>query len=70
MEGEFGRGYARSVAHDLTLDAVGGRTADDALEAGVPAREVWLALCDALDVPPERRFGKARPGRGAPNRSG
>jgi len=24
----------------------------------VPPREVWLALCDDMDVPPQRRFGK------------
>ncbi|MEO7070674.1 MAG: DUF3046 domain-containing protein, partial [Nostocoides sp.] len=38
-----------------TLD---GRTADAALAAGVPPRAVWLALCEAMDVPERRRLGR------------
>jgi len=40
------------------LAGVGGRTADQALAAGVPPRQVWLAMCDVQDVPAERRLGK------------
>ena len=29
-----------------------------ALGAGVPARRVWQALCDAKDVPADRRHGR------------
>ncbi len=58
MDDEFGPGYAASLAHDQALDALGGRTATEALAGGIPPREVWVALCDALDVPPERRHGK------------
>jgi hypothetical protein len=58
MEDEFGPTYAASMAHDLALDALGGRTAHEALAAGVPPRQVWLALCDAQDVPESRRHGK------------
>lgn len=43
---------------DLTLRALGGRTGAEALAAGVPARHVWQALCDAKDVPAERRHGR------------
>ena len=63
MDDEFGPGYAASLAHDQALDALGGRTAEEALGAGVPPREVWLALCDALDVPPSA--ATARTGRAA-----
>lgn len=63
MDDEFGPAYAASLAHDQALDALGGRTATEALAAGTPPREVWTALCDALDVPPERRHGKERPPR-------
>jgi hypothetical protein len=63
MDDEFGPRYAASLARDQALDAFGGRTAHEALEAGTPPREVWLALCDALDVPAERRLGKERPPR-------
>lgn len=56
---EFGlRGDALVV--DLVLPAVGGRTAAEALKAGVPPREVWLALCAETDVPLERRYGAGR----------
>ncbi|AJT40587.1 DUF3046 domain-containing protein [Psychromicrobium lacuslunae] len=58
MAEEFGEGYAASLANDMVLDAVGGRTAREALEAGVPPRSVWQALCEAKDVPVERRLGK------------
>lgn len=57
MADEFGDAYGRVLAHDLVLSAIGGRTADQALAAGVPAREIWLALCDAQDVPLNRRHG-------------
>ena len=30
----------------------------EALDAGLPPRDVWLALCDAQDVPEARRHGK------------
>jgi len=54
---EFGDAYGRVLTHDLVLGSVGGRTAEQALKAGVPARAVWLALCEANDVPESRRFG-------------
>jgi hypothetical protein len=57
MEDEFGVGYARSVARDQVVAALGGRTADEALAAHVPPRQVWFALCDVMDVPAERRWG-------------
>lgn len=43
---------------DLTLGSLGGRTGAEALAAGVPARQVWSAICDAKDVPAERRHGR------------
>ncbi|MCU1423745.1 MAG: hypothetical protein JWM51_36 [Microbacteriaceae bacterium] len=57
MAEEFSEAYGRVLTRDLVLDAVGGLTADQALAAGVPARSVWIALCDASDVPAERRYG-------------
>jgi hypothetical protein len=54
---EFGHGYGRVLTHDLVLGDLGGRTAEQAIAAGLPAREIWLALCEASDVPPERRYG-------------
>ncbi|CAH0184552.1 MULTISPECIES: DUF3046 domain-containing protein [unclassified Microbacterium] len=59
VEDEFG---ARAVAimNDLVLGAVGNRTAAEALDAGVPPRDIWLALCAETDVPAERRYGVGR----------
>jgi Protein of unknown function (DUF3046) len=54
---EFGEAYGRVVTHDLVLGDVGGLTAEQAIKAGVPPRAIWLALCDASDVPQERRYG-------------
>ena len=61
VDAEFGAGYGGVVVNDLVLAALGGRTAREALAAGVRPREVWLALCDATDVPEERRHGAGRP---------
>jgi hypothetical protein len=56
---EFGE-RAAAVVTDLVLSKVGDRSAVDAIAAGVDPREVWLALCDELDVPAERRYGVGR----------
>ncbi|MFH5880628.1 DUF3046 domain-containing protein [Arthrobacter sp. NA-172] len=58
MDDEFGAGYSRVLSSSLVLAGVGGRTANDALTAGYSPREVWLALCEVQDVPPERRLGR------------
>ena len=58
MDDEFGAGYSRVLSSSLVLAGVGGRTAEQALSAGVPPRQVWLALCEVQDVPPERRLGR------------
>ncbi|GAB3562947.1 DUF3046 domain-containing protein [Arthrobacter alkaliphilus] len=58
MDDEFGAGYSRVLSSSLVLAGVGGRTADEALAAGYNPRDVWLALCDVQDVPPERRLGR------------
>ena len=59
VEDEFGA-RATAVVTDLFLSKVGDRTAVDALAAGVDPREVWIALCEELDVPAERRYGVGR----------
>jgi hypothetical protein len=51
MDGRFGAAYSRSIAADQVLPQLGGRTVDQALTAGVDAKAVWLAICDAFDVP-------------------
>jgi hypothetical protein len=56
---EFGdRGSA--LITDLVLGQFGDRTPAEALNAGIPPREVWLALCVEMDVPLVRRYGAGR----------
>jgi hypothetical protein len=55
MEGEFGAVRAASVSRDHVFAELDGRTVEEALEAGVEPRQVWLAVCNAYDVPPARR---------------
>lgn len=57
MDHEFGASYARSLATRHHLHVLGDRTIGQALEDGVPPRRVWTAVCEDLDVPPERRLG-------------
>jgi hypothetical protein len=61
VDEEFGEALGRVLVHELVLDEVGGRTAERALADGVPAGEVWLALCRANQVPRERWHGRGRP---------
>ena len=63
MDDEFGAAYAQSLARSQVMAALGGRTAVEALESGVPPREVWLTLCAAMDVPENRRHGRQDPRR-------
>ena len=55
MTAEFGAARAAAVSRDHVLADLGDRTVEQALEAGIDARKVWLAVCDAYDVPPARR---------------
>ncbi|WP_425954373.1 DUF3046 domain-containing protein [Xylanimonas sp. McL0601] len=64
----FGPGYGRALAREQVLAALGDRTPVEALEAGLQPRDVWHALCDALDVPEVERWGKDAD-RKAPPRS-
>ena len=57
VDDEFGRAYGRTLVRDQVLLGLGNRTAEQAMEAGEPLREVWMALCESMDVPVERRWG-------------
>ncbi|MGB3414200.1 MAG: DUF3046 domain-containing protein [Microbacteriaceae bacterium] len=56
---EFGA-YGKALCAELVLTELSSRTANEALKAGVPARDVWLALCRMQDVPEDRRYGVGR----------
>jgi hypothetical protein len=55
MESQFGTMRAQTVARDHVFSALGGRTALDAIEAGLPVRRVWLAVCEEYEVPVRER---------------
>ncbi|TWH73788.1 Protein of unknown function (DUF3046) [Modestobacter roseus] len=55
MEQQFGSMRSQSVVRDHSFGALGGRTASEAIEAGVPVRTVWLEICKEYDVPPKDR---------------
>lgn len=57
---EFGDSYSQVLLNDLVLPQVGDQTGKSALEAGVDPKEVWQALCLAMDVPRDRWHGKAK----------
>jgi hypothetical protein len=47
----FGEDYAETFARDHVLTALGDRTVDQALADGVPAKEVWRTVHDAMRLP-------------------
>lgn len=54
----FGRSYGRSLACDQRLVALGNMTPLEALEAGEEPRVVWNVLCDQMEIPDSKRWGK------------
>ena len=55
MDSQFGAMRAQSVARDHVFGTLGGRSALEAIDAGVPVRRVWLEICKEYDVPPKDR---------------
>lgn len=58
---EFGSGYGQALLTDLVLAELGGRTAQEALSAGIPPREVWIALFRDTGVPQSHWYGAGKP---------
>lgn len=46
----FGEVNGPSLAQDLTLRVLGGKTLAEALDEGVPARTAWEAFCTEMDA--------------------
>jgi len=55
MTDEFGAPRAAAVSRDHVFAELGGRTVEQALEAGIDPRKVWRAVGDGYDVPAARR---------------
>lgn len=51
VAGQFGEVRGASLLQDHVLSGFGGRTAAQAIEAGIEPRDVWRALCADFDVP-------------------
>jgi Protein of unknown function (DUF3046) len=54
MADEFGP-RAAALSRDHVFADLGGRTVQEALDAGIEPREIWRAVCEAYDVPANRR---------------
>ncbi|WP_030992749.1 DUF3046 domain-containing protein [Streptomyces sp. NRRL S-1813] len=55
MADHFGAAYADSFARDYVMSDLGGRTVQEALDAGWSAKEVWRVVCSVMDVPSDKR---------------
>jgi hypothetical protein len=55
LEQALGRAYARSWASQYVMGDLGGRTAQEALDAGVSPKDVWAAVWRALELPGTER---------------
>lgn len=61
VDDEFGPDRAGWIIQSQVLTGE-GETAAQMIENGIDPKEAWARLCDAFDVPEERRLGVDRPG--------
>ena len=54
LDHALGRDYSRSWAQQFVITEL-GRTAQEALDAGIPPKEVWAAVWRALELPSNQR---------------
>jgi len=55
MEQALGAQPAETFARDQVIGSLGDRTVREALAAGLPAKDVWRAVCATLDLPARLR---------------
>jgi hypothetical protein len=55
MDDALGSAYAPTWARQFVVGDLDGRTAQEALDAGVPPKEVWHAVWRALGLPDRER---------------
>ncbi|MGH3240306.1 MAG: DUF3046 domain-containing protein [Spirillospora sp.] len=51
MNQQFGETYAESVAKDYVMAELDGRTIEQALADGEPAKKIWQAVVATFNVP-------------------
>jgi len=55
MDHALGERYARTWARTTVMADLEGRTAEEALAAGVPPKQVWAAVWRTLELPETQR---------------
>ncbi|MEV7431367.1 MULTISPECIES: DUF3046 domain-containing protein [unclassified Nocardioides] len=55
LERALGAGYYEVWADQFVMAELGGRTAREALDAGVAPKQVWAAVWSALGLPPSEK---------------
>ncbi len=55
MDDALGSSYAQAWASQQVVGALGGRTVQEALDAGIPPKEVWREVWQVLGLPPSQR---------------
>ncbi len=55
LEQALGPAYAGTWATDQVIGGLGSRTAVEALDAGIPPKDVWREVWQVLDLPPGAR---------------
>lgn len=55
LDHHLGRAYAATWAEQFVIGELGHRTVREALDAGIPPKQVWRAVHGALELPPSER---------------
>ena len=55
LDGVLGRSYSRTWAEVTVLRDLDGRTTQEALDAGMPPKQVWAAVRRQLELPESER---------------
>lgn len=55
LEHHLGTAYYKVWAEQFVIADLDRRTAQEALDAGVPPKQVWAAVWRALELPPSER---------------
>jgi hypothetical protein len=55
LDRHLGPAYSRTWAQQKVIGDLGGRTAQQALDAGIPPKEVWAAVWRDLGLPVSER---------------
>jgi len=55
MDDALGSSYAQSWASQQVVGPLGGRTVQEALDAGIPPKDGWREVWQVLGLPPSQR---------------